>query len=242
MPDEEVMLAKLTRREFREAIEGGMFQTGIIPVGSNEQHLEHLAMEHDIVSVTHISREAAKRLYPNVIVSVPMAIGISEHHMSHKGSITAKPGPWLSVLFDGAESLVRHGVQKILVLNGHGGNVAPVKGIIDQWRLYFKIQAPEVDLHFCSYWDLIPNEFSENHLKTKRIPGHAQEFETAFALALFPENVRQDAMRDQTDQEPTAATAETGRLFVEESIRQVADYVAGMIDGRNRAPSVNHFP
>ena len=109
---EQVLLAKLTRREFREALERGEFQTAIIPVGSNEQHLEHLAMEHDTASSTHVAVEAAKRLYPQVIVNVPMAVGISEHHMVHKGTVTAKPGSWLAVLFDAVESLVRHGVKK----------------------------------------------------------------------------------------------------------------------------------
>ena len=111
MPDQEVMLGKLTRREFRQAIESGKFFTAIVAIASNEQHLEHLAMEHDLASVTHIAREAAKRLYPQVIVTVPMAVGISEHHMIHKGTISARPGGWLAVLFDVVESLVRHGVK-----------------------------------------------------------------------------------------------------------------------------------
>ena len=61
---DQVLLAKLTRREFREALARGEFQTAIVPVGSNEQHLEHLAMEHDIASATHVAVAAAERLYP----------------------------------------------------------------------------------------------------------------------------------------------------------------------------------
>ena len=120
MSAQEVMLAKLTRREFRQAIESGNFSTAIVGIASNEQHLEHLAMEHDLASVTYIAREAAKRLYPQVIVTVPMAVGISEHHMIHKGTISARPGGWLAVLFDVVESLVRHGVKNVLIFNGHG--------------------------------------------------------------------------------------------------------------------------
>ena len=242
MSNRQVMLGKLTRREFREAIERGEFQTAIIPVGSNEQHLEHLAMEHDTASATYVAVEAAKRLYPRVIVTVPMAVGISEHHMSHKGTVTAKPGSWMGVLFDAVECLVRHGVKRVLILNGHGGNVAPVNGIIQQWRLYFKMTAPDVDLHFVSYWELIPKEFAVEHLATARMPGHAQEFETAFALALFPENVRRDAMEDQADKEPLEATAENGQALADEAVRRVADYVKAMIEGSKHAPEVKHFP
>ncbi|MDH4266973.1 MAG: creatininase family protein [Deltaproteobacteria bacterium] len=242
MPQQEVMLAKLTRREFREAMETGKFQTAIIPTGSNEQHLEHLAMEHDLASATYIAREAARRLYPMVIVSVPMAIGISEHHMNHKGTISAKPGSWLAVLFDAVESLARHGVKNILILNGHGGNTKPIEGIINQWWLFFKMNAPGLNLNFCSYWDLIPRDFLETHMKTKVIPGHAREFETSLALALFPENIRYDAMHDQVEKDPLEATAETGRLFAQEAVRQVAAFVQGMMDGRIRPPELKHYP
>ena len=242
MAEHQVMLAKLTRRGFREALGEGKFQTAIIPVGSNEQHLEHLAMEHDTASATHVAREAAVRMYPNVIVTVPMAVGISEHHMSHKGTVTAKPGSWLAVLFDAIDSLVRHGVKNVLVLNGHGGNIAPLQGIFDQWRLYFKLDRPDVCLNWVSYWDLIPEDFAHAHLTTKRYPGHAQEFETAFALALWPENVRHDAMQDQVDKEPLEATAEAGAALVEESIVRVAEFTQGFIDGVNRMPKVEHFP
>ena len=236
MADQEVMMARMTRREFREGLASGKFRTAIIPTGSNEQHLEHLTMGHDTRHAVHIAREAAKTLAPNVVVTVPMNIGISEHHM------TAKPGSWLSVLFDAVDSVVRHGVENVLILNGHGGNVAPVKAILNQWQLYFKLQAPKTNLHFESYWDLIPKEFAESHLSTRRYPGHAQEFETATALHLFPDSVRHDAMQDQDDKAPLEATAESGKALVDEAIRQVADYTQGMIDGKRQDEGLKHFP
>src|SRR5262249_3729041 len=98
------------------------------------------------------------------------------------------------------------------------------------------------NLHFVSYWDLLPREIAEATLATKRWPGHAQEFETAFALAAFPENVRRDAMRDQPDQEPLAATAETGRKLIEAIVVEVVKYLKGMIDGTNVAEAPEFHP
>ncbi len=242
MPDPEVMLAKLTRREFREAIDSGKFTTAIVCAGSNEQHSEHLAMEHDLASVTHIAREAARRLYPQVVVAVPMAVGISEHHMHHKGTLSARAGSWLGVLFDAIESLVRHGIRNVLILNGHGGNTAPIQGVIDSWRYSFKGKALEVNLQFCSYWDLIPKDVLDRHMKTDIIPGHAKEFETSIGLALFPENVRLSVMPDMEDQDPLLATAEKGKIFVEEAIGQTVEFLRGMMDGRIRPPQLRHFP
>lgn len=242
MAEREVMLDRMTRREFREGLAAGHFQTVIVPTGANEQHLEHITTGHDIRHSTHIARAAAESLHPQVAVTVPMNLGISEHHMVHKGTVSAKPGPWLSVLFDAVESVIRHGVKNVLILNGHGGNVAPVRGIIGQWQLYFKLQAPEANLHFASYWDLIPEAFAHEHLKTKRYPGHAQEFETATALALFPDSVRHDAMQDQEDKEPLEATAEAGQALVDEAIRQVAAYVTKMIEGTRQDGKATFHP
>ncbi|MBP1716523.1 MAG: creatininase family protein [Deltaproteobacteria bacterium] len=238
----EVILPRLTRRECREALQAGKFQTAILATASNEQHSEHLPMDFDLIAVTHIAREAAATLYPQVIVTVPMAIGISEHHMIHKGTISAKPGGWLSVIYDAVESLARHGIRNILILNGHGGNTVPIKASLDQWRLHFKLMDPGLNLHFVSYWDLIPIEFFHKHMKTRAIPGHAKEFETSIALALFPDKVRREAMREHTDPDPLEATAEKGSLFLQEAICRVAEFLGGIISGKIQPAEVKHFP
>lgn len=228
--DRQVLLHKHTRREFRERMQSGELKACIIPVAATEQHLEHLCMEHDWRSCLHVSIEVAKRLQPQVIVAPAMNVGISEHHMRHIGTLSAMPGSWLNVLFDAIRSMHHAGFTNILVLNGHGGNIAPCQGIWGQFQ-----QRLEINLQFESYWDHLSKEVAEANLKTKRWPGHAQEFETAFALAAFPENVRQDAMQDQEDQEPLEATAEAGAAMIESIVAGVARHVAGMIDGTNVA-------
>ncbi len=242
MPEPEVMLGKITRREFRQAIESGKLTTAMVVVGSQEQHSEHLAMEHDIASASYLACEAAKRLYPKVIVAVPISIGMSEHHMHHKGTLSARPGAWLGVVFDAVQSLVRHGVKNVLIYNGHGGNTLPLMGAMDQWRYFVKADFPGVNLQFASYWDLIPRDFLLEHMDTDIIPGHAKEFETSIALALFPENVRQEAMQDMADKDPLLATAEKGKLFVDEAIRQTVEYLQKMMDGRVHMPDLKYFP
>ena len=228
----EVMLQNYTRREFRQGLEAGQFQAAIIPTGSIEQHLEHLPFDHDIASSTWVARQTALRMYPKVIVAVPMAVGISEHHMKHKGSLTAKPGSWLAVLFDAVECFARHGIENILILNGHGGNVRPVNSILRQWRLFFESTAPGVNLHFRPYWNLIPRALIDEHMTTKSAPGHAQEFETSLAMHMFPEKIRRDAMQDQEDRTPLEADAEKGRILSEEAVNRVVEYLEAMMEGK----------
>ena len=233
MQDQHVFIGDLTRRELREALAAGQFQTAIIPTGSIEQHLEHLAMEYDIRMATHVAEQAARQLYPQVIVTLPIRAGISEHHMMHQGTVSVKPGPWLSVLFDVVESLVRHGINNVLILNGHGGNEAPVGGIIGQWHLYFKAVAPAANVQFHSYWDLSRPEAEK--LCKGGVPGHAQEYETAMALAVCPQNVRVEAMHDQEDRSPLDASAEQGQKLVDAAVNATRRYVEEMIAGQHRA-------
>lgn len=225
----EVMLPKLTRREFRERIRSGQLRACIVPVGATEQHLEHLALEHDWRSCLHIATEVARRLAPAVLVAPAMSIGISEHHMRHPGTLSALPGSWLSMLADVIRSVHAAGLVNVLVLNGHAGNTAPCQGAWSQF-----LQRFEINLQFRSYWDFLPTDLAAAHLKTGRVPGHAQEFETAFALAAFPENVRVDAMHEQPDQEPLAATADAGREVIEAIVDRASHFVQAMIDGREK--------
>jgi len=225
-PRNAVLIGKHTRREFRQRLEAGELQACIIPTAATEQHLEHLAMEHDARSVTHIACEVARQLDPQVVVAPTLSIGISEHHMRHPGTFSAQPGAWLAMLFDMIYSMRKAGFHNILVLNGHGGNI---KACQSAWPQF--LQRLEGNIQFCSYWDLLPKAQAEPHLKTKRYPGHAQEFETAFALAAFPENVRRDAMADQPDREPLDATAAAGAAMIDAIVKNVATFVQEMIDG-----------
>ena len=228
MPDNEFRLERMTRKEFREALDAGRFQTAAIPVGSIEQHLEHLPLGHDTASCTYLAERVAERLYPAVVVAVPISIGISEHHMIHRGTLSAKPAAFLATIFDSAESLIRHGVKNVLILNGHGGNVAPLEAAMRQWKLYFQNTHPDAGIHLHSYWQSIPPDFAKQVTQGGRFPGHAGEFETSFALHAFPETVRVDHLRDTEDPEPATATSEKGRLLVEKAIDGLAELLRDM--------------
>jgi creatinine amidohydrolase len=242
MSDPEVLLGKLTRREFRERMKSGQLAGCIIPVAAVEQHLEHLAMEHDWRSVNEVALQVAQRMQPRVIVAQGLMAGISEHHMKHPGTLSLRPGTFLSVVGDLIESMVRAGFRHVLVLNGHGGNIAPCRGMWDQFqRLY------SANLHFLSYWDTLTQSDATELLRggdrlPTDLPGHAQEFETSFALAAFPENVRTQMWTDQTDPKPALATPQAGREFVSRAVERVAAYLQDMIEGRRVDPTPAYFP
>lgn len=234
-PKSEVLLRKLTRREFRERMRARELKACIIPIAAIEQHLEHLAMEHDWRSVVHIATAVAEELRPTVLVAEGLMAGISEHHMKHPGTLSLSPGVFLSALSELVDSVARAGFENILVLNGHGGNTVPCRAVWDQF-----LRRHQRNLHFLPYWEVLTDADARELLKCGHriptdLPGHAQEFETSIGLAAFPENVRQDMWTDQPDKTPSEATAGQGTIFLERIIERVTCYIREMIEGKRMA-------
>ena len=179
-----VLLWESTRKEFRESLEGGALKVMIVPTGSTEQHNEHLAMINDTASVTLIAQQAALLLYPQAMVATPVSIGISPHWMDRKGTLSLKKETFLAVVYDICESLRTHGVTKILVLNGHGGNVEPLRESVPEFARKLGIR-----IETNSYWDAYTPAIVKQYIKSGKTPGHAEKFETSFAMTTFPQRI-----------------------------------------------------
>jgi creatinine amidohydrolase len=239
----EVRLWKLTRRQVREAMADNKIKGAILPTGSTEQHNEHLAMEHDTASATYVAYQAALGLYPQVVVATPMAVGISEHWMEFKGSLTLKPETFVAVAHDICESLSRHGIEHILIVNGHAGN-GPLREHMSEFS-----EKLGINVQFCSYWEAYTKEFVEQVLDSGDCPAHAAEFETAFALAAFPQNVHwegvdyeganlvieREGYRERDPEYYYAArdhaTPEKGRVMADVGIKWVQEKMKNMMEG-----------
>ncbi|MDA0337447.1 MAG: creatininase family protein [bacterium] len=184
----EVRLWKMTRKQVRERLATGKVKGAILPTGSTEQHNEHLEMEHDTASALHVSHQTALGLFPQVLLATPMAVGISEHWMEWPGTLSLRPETFFQVAFDTCESLARHGIEHILVCNGHAGN-GPLRNEVAGFG-----EKLGIDIQFHSYWEAYTKEFVAEHLESGDCPAHAAEFETSIALAAFPENAHWDGV------------------------------------------------
>src|SRR5215472_388834 len=155
-----VLLWESTRKEFREALEGGVLKAMIVPTASTEQHNEHLAMINDTASVTLVAQQAALLVYPQVTLATPVSIGISPHWMDRKGTLSLKKETFLAVVFEICESLRTHGVERILVLNGHGGNVGPLRESVPEFARKLGIR-----VETNSYWDAYTPDIIKRYMQ-----------------------------------------------------------------------------
>ena len=102
----------------------------IIPLGSIEQHGRHLPLGTDTYEAVETAKLIAQKA--DVLVAPVVTAGLSPHHMGFPGTITLSPETFEAVVFETAQSLIRHGFRKILIFNGHGGNNVSVANIIQK--------------------------------------------------------------------------------------------------------------
>ena len=95
-------------------------QIGIIPVGSIEQHGPHLPISTDSDIVTEIASRLSKRI--NGILLPTITYGISNEHFPFF-NLSIKKSTLSKILEDLCESLIKNGISKILIINGHYGNL-----------------------------------------------------------------------------------------------------------------------
>jgi creatinine amidohydrolase len=89
-------------------------------------------MIQDTASAVLIAQQAALQLYPQVIVSTPVPVGISPYWMDRKGTLTLRPETFLAMVFDICDSLRQHGIKTIFIVNGHGGTDQQLKTHMDE--------------------------------------------------------------------------------------------------------------
>lgn len=157
----------------------------IIPVGAIEQHAAHLGTDTDTFLSTAVSRLAAVRVSAvPVLVAPSLAFGFSPHHISHAGTISLRLATYLAVLGDIAASLVDSGFRRVLFVNGHGGNSAPLRAKVTE------LVTDGLPVGAVDYW--LPGEHAWIPLLKGQLRrgGHACEQETALALALKDERER----------------------------------------------------
>jgi len=164
----------------------------LLPVGSVEQHGNHMPLGTDTLLAHHVSLAAADALAGRVAVLPPPWYGFSAHHMRFPGSITLRAETLMAVVEDIVGSLVQHGFRRVLIVNGHGGN----NGVIDVLastlghRHYGKARIAAL-----TYFQLAREAIAGMRLSGSGGMGHACEFETSMIQHLRPELVKMGSAR-----------------------------------------------
>jgi len=117
----------------------------VLPLGSTEQHA-YLSLSVDSILAERLAVEAAEPL--GVPVFPVLAYGITPYFRAFPGTVTLGVETYMSIIGDILDALAEQGFNRILIVNGHGGNT-PAQGLVGEWMA----NHPSVRIKFHNWWN-----------------------------------------------------------------------------------------
>jgi creatinine amidohydrolase len=158
-----------------------------VPVGSTEQHGPHAPLGTDTLDAVAVAEagaaayEASADATGEVAVAPPIPVGVAEEHRAFDGTMWVSPDTFRAYVREAAESLTHHGIDRVVFVNGHGGNV---EALAEVARRFSRDPAHDGYAVAFTWFDAVGEHASDM--------GHAGPLETALLRATHPELVRED--------------------------------------------------
>lgn len=214
MSDGPRLLHDLTWPAIADLVEGGE-DLVVLPVGATEQHGRHLPATTDTAIATALCEAASART--GVPILPTLSISSSQAHTAAwPGTVALPPRLFVDVVIEIARWVRASGFTKLLIVNAHVGNAAPLKVAIDDLRL-----AGELRVGAVNWWELTPEIHAS--VAADADDWHANAAETSLMLHLRPELVDEIEFRDDPDR--------TGGLVFSYTVAETS------IDGLTGTPS-----
>ncbi len=232
-----VQLEKLTTKEFVAA----GFAAAIVPLGACESHGDHMPFGTDGLTSHALAVQVAEQLERTVVLP-PNYLGMSDHYRHQPMCITVSSDTQTRVVRDVLESLHDWGIDRVLVINGHDGNTAPIEIAARD----VKIAHPEMSIAAIDWWVITNQRLPKDTFDVWGGWGHAGEAETSIGLALFPDLMQMAEARGQVPTvdpyvkeiwlfneltaygasgAPKHATPEKGKLIVDTVVEYMVPYM-----------------
>jgi creatinine amidohydrolase len=221
------------------------YEVAILPWGATEAHNYHLPYGTDTIQCDRIAAESARLAWERgarVVVLPTVPFGVNTSQLDIELCLNMNPSTQAALLRDLVHALGGQGIQKLVVLNGHGAN---------DFRQMIRELQPNSDVFVCAvnwYTIVDPSEHFED------LGDHAGELETSVMLAIAPELVlplseagpgteRRPKIRALRERwawaprpwtqvsadtgigNPRASTAEKGRVYVERVAERIGDFL-----------------
>lgn len=160
----------------------------VCPLGSCEQHGPHLPLATDTLLISRIAEAVEARLPERVMLAPTIWTGSSQSHLRFQGVVSLDALFFAEYVVRLCRGWLRDGFRRVLLLNGHGGNVASARVALRA----LKDESPDALVTFSSYWDLGKAAVQSVRESGPGGIGHACEMETSLMLWLAPDLVRMD--------------------------------------------------
>ncbi|WP_122087984.1 creatininase family protein [Halalkalicoccus subterraneus] len=95
----------------------------LLPVGSTEQHGPHAPLGTDVETAKAVAEAASEAYDGEAVVAPAIPVSIAEEHRHFSGTLWVSPDTFRSYVRETVASLAFHGWDRVILVNGHGGNV-----------------------------------------------------------------------------------------------------------------------
>jgi len=221
----------------------------VAPIAACEQHSRHLPTFTDTILVTGVAEGVEQRLPKQVLLLPTLWLGASGHHLPFGATLSVEVDVHVTMLCELLTPLLEDGYRRILILNGHGGNIDTLQMALRRLQPRYRDRL----LTGASYWDLAAKELAALAEGPRKQMGHACEFETSMVMALRPELVRREEIKNDYREDdpalrglfmaqdmaqrtergavgfPELATPEKGRKFLQVAIDRTVEVVEALI-------------
>lgn len=182
--------ADYTARDFAELPRDQLI--AVLPVGAVEQHGPHLPLSVDQAILDGILAATLPLIPADLpaLILPTLAVGKSDEHSAYPGTLTFSAATLMAMWSDIGDSVARAGVRKLVILNSHGGQIAPMDIVARDLRLRHKM------LVVAANWfamGMPPGLFTPEE---ERFGIHAGDMETSVMRALHPDLVQMEHARD----------------------------------------------
>ena len=176
----------------------------ILVLGACENHGNHMPFGSDFIfpmklfekAVDEISKNdnsASPQSKNNLILLPAIPYGVSSHHNDFQMTMSLEPSTMISIIENIFSSLVKNGIKKILVINGHDGNISPIE--IASRKI--KNKEPNVVIACLESWWALVGQKNKDLFEVWNGLGHGGEAETSAMLSVRPDLVNTEYSSDQ---------------------------------------------
>ena len=163
----------------------------LLPMGSHEDQGPHAPMGDYLLAekVAELAALRATQAGTPTFVAPVLPFGGADWFSPMIGGIAISQATLTQVIADMVASLHRNGLTRLIVINGHGGNVGPISEVARTLWQDRKLLLPSLYLWRIGY-SLLPGIVGADGAKA--VSGHGADPLTSIGLHLFPELMRPD--------------------------------------------------
>jgi len=182
--------SEMTTRDFADSHTSEWI--AVLPVAAIEQHGPHLPVYTDTCIAEGMIRRAIELMPDELPVTfLPVqAVGKSNEHISSPGTLTTTWETATKLWLDIGDSVRRAGVDKLIVVNSHGGNVPMVDIVARELRVRHDM------LVVATAWSRFGHPEGLPAGEEGLYGIHGGDIETSVMLHLRPDLVRMDKAKD----------------------------------------------